>query len=135
LYLERAAVSATEPRALREEEGDSQIPDDEQEPSTYQAGSRYRASEVPSQYSTDHYLELLDTASYENVDPSPDQHHQQFNDDYDDNDNENGAADDDAAGDDYDHYDQLESPYDHPDPAVVQQEMPPEQSIYDRLTR
>ena len=120
----------------------NQTQDDQREPSTYQPGSRYRASDVPSQYSADHYdyhydkiqdtaiyqnvdispsqrhLELPDTDSYQNVEISPDQHHQETNDN-----------DDDA-------YDQQPvSPYDHPDRAITELEMPPTPSVYDILTR
>jgi len=89
----------------------NQTQDDQREPSAFQRGTHYGAADAPSQTTTTeagHYLEILETASYQNVVVSPEQH---------------------VDDDDDDGYDQIESPYDHPDIVT-----PPAPSVYDRLT-
>ena len=111
----------TTDRCQRVSECGNQTQDDQTEPSTYQPGPRYRVPDVPSQTTTEagHYLEILETSYYQNVDVSPEQHLEFISDDDDD--------------DDDDGYDQPESPYDHLDSSAVII-TPPAPSIYDRLT-
>ena len=100
-----------------------QTQDDEHEPSTYQPGTRYRVSDLPSPSTTDagQYLEIIDTATYlQNVaTSSPDQQQLEF-----------------IGDDDDDDYDEPESPYDRLDSsAIIAQTTPPTQPVYDTLTQ
>ena len=99
----------------------NQTQDDQREPSAFQRGTHYGAADAPSQTTTTeagHYLEILETSYYQNVDVSPEQHLEFISDDDDDDD---------------DGYDQPESPYDHLDRSAVII-TPPAPSVYDRLT-
>ena len=125
---DQTAAIATE-RCPRVNECGNPTQDDQREPSTYQPGPRYSVSDVPSQMTTedDHYMEILETSYYQNVDVSAEQHLEFISDEVDDD----GVDDDDD--DDDDSYDQPESPYDHLDSSAVII-TPPAPSIYDRLT-
>ena len=110
----------TTERCLRVSECGNQTQEVQREPSTYQPGSRYQVSDMPSQSTTeaDHYEEVLELSTYQNAGTSPEQHLEFLSDD-----------------DEDDEYDQPGSSYDRLDSsAVVNRRTPPKPSVYDRLT-